>query len=109
MWVRKLGDKYRKGKMQISATSSIEEFIKGEEKVYEETLARDKAKAAKSGTADDKPDYDWSGTEDGMREYHNAMFKAWRKKKQGFSLDNLGEAMGDLFNAGTEWLKRKFM
>lgn len=53
MWLRKLGDKYKKGKMELSETISIEEYIAGEEKAAEEAKKLEKFKQQKSG--DDLP------------------------------------------------------
>ena len=96
--------------MKISATSSIEEYIAGEEKLAEEQRAQEKIKSQKEATknnAKEKPEFDWADTED-MKSFYNAMYKAWKKSKQGFSFDNLLEGMGDLMNQASAWLKRKF-
>ena len=91
--------------MAISDTSSIEEYIADLEKGEAERSKLDKAKADKSG--DDKPDYDWSTTED-MKQYYNSTFKRYQASKGGLSLGAALAAMGDLFEEGKAWLRRKF-
>jgi len=102
--LRKLGDKYRKGKMQISNTKTIEDVIADEEKVWAENKASETRKQAASG--EDRPEFDWSETED-MKTYYNAMFKQWIKSKQGTFGAALA-AVGDLIESGKAWLRRQF-
>jgi len=49
LWVRKLGDKYRKDKLNLPDTSNIEEYIANEEKEDDERRKRELFHKAKSG------------------------------------------------------------
>lgn len=115
LWMKKLGDKYSKETLVLAYTNSmgetiplttIEEYISAEEKQNKEQRALEVRQAAKKG--DDKPEFDWSNTDD-MTQYYTAFYSRWRDSRNADVMNQAFNMANELLHEGLSKLKSMFL